>query len=115
MRSRLSLIPLGLAVLAFRSASADPLAYNFTIIDVPGATYTDSYGVNNAGAVVGGSELGGFLDAHGVFTPLHGLGDTPAYAYGINDADQIVTGTGVGRSLSTLTVRLQPFRPRAAY
>jgi uncharacterized membrane protein len=67
---------------------------SFTTIDVPGATRTAAYGINNSGQIVGWfrDALGDhvFLDTGGSFTTINAPGATNTYAYGINDSGQIV-------------------------
>jgi probable HAF family extracellular repeat protein len=65
----------------------------FTLLDVPGATYTQAFGINNHGQIVGvygdaSTPQQGFLYDGGVFTPL-----SVTVAWGINDAGQIVGTT----------------------
>jgi probable HAF family extracellular repeat protein len=68
---------------------------SFTQIDVPGATDTTAFGINDTGQIVGAffdsaGVAHGFLDAGGNFTQIDVLGATRTDAYGINDAGQIV-------------------------
>jgi probable HAF family extracellular repeat protein len=68
----------------------------FTTIDVPGATYTQASGINNAGQIVGGffdsnGISHGFLKVGGTFRTIDAPGATLAFASGtiatgINDA-----------------------------
>jgi len=62
-------------------------AYSFTSLDVPGATATEAYGINDAGSVVGS-----YYDATGwysftyngsSYSSLNVPGATAAIAYGI--------------------------------
>jgi uncharacterized membrane protein len=64
-------------------------------LDVPGATGTYAWGINNSGQIVGGYSAGGrghgfLLDVDGSYTTLDVPGATSTDAYGINDAGQIV-------------------------
>jgi len=64
-------------------------------IDVPGATYTQPWGINDSGQIVGfyfdatGVEHG-FLYVDGVFTTIDAPGATGTQLFGINDQGQIV-------------------------
>ena len=69
---------------------AQATTYSFTTIDVPGATSTFAYGINDAGQIVGTSGGHGFLDTAGRFTPIDVPGAFSTSAYGINDSGQIV-------------------------
>lgn len=75
----------------------------FATIDVPGAIYTQVYGINNVGQIVGGyanlsSGSHGFVFSNGTFTNIdapetlttYPQNDGTAVASGINDAGQIV-------------------------
>jgi probable HAF family extracellular repeat protein len=68
---------------------------SFTTIDVPGAVFTNAYGINDSGQIVGrfGDATGnfhGFLDTDGSFTTIDVPGAMMTNAYGINDSGQIV-------------------------
>lgn len=86
------------------SSSAWAVTYTFTTIEVPGATGTQAFGINDAGQIVGTFEDAtfvphGFLrDSGGGFTTLDVPGATRTEASGINDAGLIVgffeNGTG---------------------
>ncbi|HEY3197518.1 MAG TPA: PEP-CTERM sorting domain-containing protein, partial [Nitrospirales bacterium] len=66
----------------------------FTPINVPGASSTLAHGINDAGQIVGGYNVGsgyhGFLYSGGSFTPIDVPGASSTQANGINDAGQIV-------------------------
>ena len=85
---------LGLVVAAFASSvSAAP--YTFTTLNVPGASETQAFGINNAGQVVGtfansGSGSHGFINTGGTFTTLDVPGASGTGAGGINNAGQVV-------------------------
>src|SRR5262249_4245487 len=70
-------------------------AGSFTTIDVPGASFTQAYGINDAGQIVGvfssATGGGGFLDTAGSFTTINvpGAGGGTS-ANGINNLGQIV-------------------------
>jgi uncharacterized membrane protein len=55
----------------------------FTTIDFP-AEFTQPYGINDAGKIVGYGSRGGFLDTNGIFTAVPGI------PHGINNSGQIV-------------------------
>ncbi len=67
---------------------------SFTAIDYPGVDYTEPFGINNNGAVVGfywdGYATHGFLYAHGSFITLDMPGADATQPYSINDKGQIV-------------------------
>jgi probable HAF family extracellular repeat protein len=75
-RSLLSAV-LSLTVLLGTLVAAQDASYTFTPIDVPGASATLAYGVNNKGQIVGYYSLPGqyawhgFLYTPGVFTPFN--------------------------------------------
>ena len=81
----------------------------FTTIDVPGASETFAYGINETGQIVGtfvdATGAHGFLDTGGVFTTLNAPGANHTEAWGINKAGQIVgwfnDGTGTHGYLAT--------------
>lgn len=80
--------------LAMFAASAHA-GYVFTTIDYPGATFTDVRGINNAGQIVGYTDLGGFLYSAGTFTPLPAApGGLVVGAHGINDGGTIIGAAG---------------------
>ena len=63
----------------------------YTTFDVPGATGTSAWSINDAGEIVGYSSAGGFLDKDGVFTSINDPhGGSSTQAYGINNRGQIV-------------------------
>ena len=70
--------------------------YTYTALDVPGATATYGYGINDAGQIVGSyvhsqSVFSGFLlDVDGSYTPINVPGAYQTWAYGINGSGQIV-------------------------
>jgi probable HAF family extracellular repeat protein len=93
----LTLVAMGSSLGSLQVGWADLVSYTFTTIDAPGATSTTAYGINNAGQIVGIGN-GGFLDTHGVFTPLPnipGITNSSPAALGINDAGQIVASVDV--------------------
>jgi probable HAF family extracellular repeat protein len=83
-------------------ASAWALTYTFATIDVPGAGFTQAFGINNAGQIVGvfGDATGrhGFLKTGTTYTPIDVPGASGTEAFGINDMGQVVgafdDGTG---------------------
>lgn len=66
----------------------------FVTFDVPGATYTVAYGVNDLGQIVGSYANGfgqfGFLYSQGAFQTLDVPGSSFTVAQGINDQGEIV-------------------------
>jgi probable HAF family extracellular repeat protein len=81
----------GLFVLVAPSHSAYATDYTFTTLDVPGGNNTATYGVNDAGQIVGsfasnsGTGVHGFLYSGGVFTQIDVPGGTYTEAFGINN------------------------------
>jgi len=75
-------------------SSANAATFSFTQIDVPGASSTQAFGINDAGQIVGGfaDSTGGhgFLFTGGSFTQIDVPGASVTQAQGINDAGQIV-------------------------
>jgi probable HAF family extracellular repeat protein len=57
---------------------------------LPGATFTQSYGINNHGQVVGYTDFDAFVWQHGKMTALPRLAGGGTAAYDINDRGQIV-------------------------
>jgi len=75
--------------------AAQAAGYTFTTIDVPGASLTYAYDINNVGQIVGfyddDSGDHGFLrDAAGRVTTIDGPGAISTEATGINDAGHVV-------------------------
>jgi len=70
--------------------------YTYTALDVPGATATYGYGINDAGQIVGvyfdmdATAHGFLLDVAGSYTTLDVPGAVLTWPLGINDAGQIV-------------------------
>ena len=75
----------------------------------PGSYYTNVYGINNAGLIVGNYNAAanapehGFQYSTGTYTTIDVPGDFATQVYGINNAGQIVgafydshSGTGTG-------------------
>ena len=67
--------------------------YAFTLIDYPGAQFTQPFGINNKGQVALGTDLGSFVYQGGSFNPLPA---PPAGIFlganGINDSGTVVGG-----------------------
>jgi uncharacterized membrane protein len=65
--------------------------YNFTTLDDPNGSNTQTYGINNAGQIVGGINIfgHGFLLSGGTYTTLDD-GSAGTNAWGINGPGQIV-------------------------
>jgi hypothetical protein len=72
------------------SASAAQAAYTVVPLTVPGSTFTQLFGVNDAGQVVGGSSLGGFVYSGGTFTFLPSINGVLPTAFGISNAGLVV-------------------------
>jgi probable HAF family extracellular repeat protein len=69
-------------------AGTGAFTYTFTTIDVPGATYTEAFGINDSGHITGycGSANCNFIDVGGSFTLVYVFGEF----LGINNSDNIV-------------------------
>lgn len=89
-------VALAVGLLAGASRSDAAMIYDFTILDVPGATSTVATGINDVGQIVGNytdaSGNHGFVKAGSVYTPL----DQPGEVGGVNNAGQIVGVTSDG-------------------
>ena len=77
------------------STTSPVLAATFTAINVPGATSTQAFGINERSQIVGFyfdgvGELHGFLLDRGTFTTIDAPGATSTEALGINAGGQIV-------------------------
>lgn len=76
------------------NATAQPNVVQFVSFDVPGASLTRAFDVNNLGAVVGRFDnqngTHGFLYSGGQFTTIDFPGSSFTVAIGINDSGQIV-------------------------
>ena len=77
-----------LLALAF-SQPALAITYNYTQIDVPGASFTVAVGINNSGQVTGfyqdGSGQHGFVLSDGVYSPVNYPGAFSTDAFGISN------------------------------
>src|SRR5690349_14154975 len=73
------------------SAWSRAASFTFTIIDVPGASLTEAFGINDAGQIVGPSGNGhGFLKDGATFTTIDVPDANSTTVFGINGAGQIV-------------------------
>jgi len=83
-----------LFALALPGISAGAGSYTFKDITHPGATYTEAYGINNDGQVVGywGDDYHdyGFVYSDGSFTPLNYPGATDTEVLGISNNGTLV-------------------------
>ena len=89
----LGVLFLGMVFGGGKAALAD--SYSFTTVNVPGASDTIAYGINNSGQVVGyfgdGSGFHGFVDTGGVFSTINDPSATAStLAHGINSSAQVV-------------------------
>ena len=97
----LLLMILALLGLALSPASA-AATYNVTDLGtLPGGTYSNAYGLNGSGQVVGGADNASgyraFLWSGGTMTSLGTLpGGSYSSAYGINGSGQVVGGATAG-------------------
>jgi len=102
-----SLIAVIAAVAACAMSLPARAGYVITSFDVPGATETSAYGINNAGTVVGyyadetGAYRGFSRTAAGVYTILHCPGAANTLASAINNVGTIV-GTGTDADYNAL-------------
>jgi probable HAF family extracellular repeat protein len=91
------LMALGMLVGLTGDTKAQP-SYSFTTLDPPGSTYTEAYGINNSGQIVGkyvdAGGQHGFLFDQGSYTTLDVPGAASTSASGINDSGQIVGSYG---------------------
>ena len=93
MRHAAKLLLLVIASATFALAGQKPQSPQFIPVEVPGATATFVYGINNAGAVVGyytGTSSSGFVYQNGVFTPLNVPGSGGTVPTAINNLGQVV-------------------------
>ena len=95
MKSLATFTLLCLALLATSTATlADPITFNITTIDVPGATSTAAIGINNAGQIAGSytnaTGTHGFIDTNGVFTTVDVPGSSFTQITSINNVGQMV-------------------------
>jgi len=83
-----------LAIALFASSAGAGTIYEFTILDVPGASSTTASGINESGQIVGSytdsSGSHGFVLDGSTYTAIDYAGATSSSAGGINDVGQIV-------------------------
>jgi len=72
------------------SATAAQATYSVVPLQVPGATNTQPWAVNDFGQIVGGSSLGGFVYSAGTFTFLPSIDGVLPAAFGISNAGLVV-------------------------
>jgi len=89
------LLVVALSSLVFFTPSPAAADYVITTVDVPDATATTAYAINDRGQIVGeftdgGGKSHGFLRSNGQFTPIDVPGATRTSARGINNTGQIV-------------------------
>jgi uncharacterized membrane protein len=90
-----TLLLCGIVALAGVDTAWADVVYSFTTIDVPGASSTSAYGINDSSQIVGDyyDSTGmshGLVDTGGSFTTIDVPGGSYSHAYGINDSGQIV-------------------------
>lgn len=93
-----------LVLTAVASASAQPGAYTYTKINVPGSVYTEATGVNNSGHVVGTYQdttgrTHGFVYNGTTYTTIDFPNSNYNYVFGVNAAGQMVGGYSVSNPL----------------
>ncbi|MBV8573832.1 MAG: hypothetical protein JOZ58_02170, partial [Acetobacteraceae bacterium] len=70
------------------------MSYSFQTMNVPGDTFTELLGINNAGFIVGfhgqATNLAFFIPPGGTFTPVTAPNATQTDAVGINNNNQVV-------------------------
>ena len=68
------------------------LEFTYTSVDVPGALVTSLTGINNAGQIVGGTQVPAraFVGSGGIFTPLSFSEGTSTSAFDINNNGAVV-------------------------
>ncbi len=90
-------LTLAAASLAFAASTAHAV-YSITLVDYPGAVFTDIRAINNSGRIAGyasldGTNTFGFTYLGGVFTAFPPApGGVSTYAHGINDAGVVAGG-----------------------
>jgi probable HAF family extracellular repeat protein len=94
MPRHLLLILLAVSCLCKSLSTAHAASYTFTPLDVPGASQTRAFEINDRGQIVGwftdATGVHGFLTDGATFTPIDVPGATETNALGINTAGQIV-------------------------
>lgn len=81
------------------AASVAHATYGITLVDYPGAGFTDIRAINNSGRIAGyasfdgGTTTFGFTYLGGVFTAFPAIPGVSTYAHGINDAGVVAGGT----------------------
>jgi tetratricopeptide (TPR) repeat protein len=93
---------LAASVLASPALAQKPPRYVFTSFDPPGSSYTQAYGLNHGGTIVGyfsnaTSSFNGYVYSGGIFTQFDVPGAQKTFLNGINDS-----GTIVGNYLDAL-------------
>src|SRR5579859_3845446 len=89
---------LACCVVAFASTLVHA-TYGITLVDYPGAVFTDVRAINNSGQIAGyasfdGVNTFGFSYSAGTFTAFAPLpGGVSTYAHGINDSGVVAGGT----------------------
>ena len=100
-------------VLCWAPYQAVGSSFEFVIIDAPGASYTQAYGINDSGQIVGqysapGISNLGFLLSGNSFTLFQIPGALSTVPLGINDSGQIVgyysDATGIGHGFLATNV-----------
>jgi uncharacterized membrane protein len=96
-------LPLLLLLVAIADAIPAQAAYNYTSIDYPGATFTQVFGINNSGKLVGEAMIGAttitfeYDSKKRTFAVLPNVPGAPITgALGINDAGVITGSAGDG-------------------
>src|SRR5438132_11927584 len=87
------LMGVGLFLGVAGQAKAAQPSYAFSTIDVPGAAFTEAFGINSSGRIVGAygnPDVHGFVLDDGSDTTMDVPGATRTEAVGINPSGQIV-------------------------
>ena len=100
LRGRLIVMTAVLLLAGAAAASAQPGAYTYTKVNVPGSVFTEASAINNAGQVAGTYQdttgrTHGFLYNGTTYTNIDYPGSNYNYVFGINAAGQLVGGYSV--------------------
>ena len=81
------------AIVLAIAAPAEAKTYALTPYAVPGSTFTQLWGLNDHGVLVGADDSGGFIDDHGTITVVNQPG-TSGFVTGISNTGVAVGGDG---------------------
>ena len=75
------------------TSSAHAASWAITDVNVPGSSFTQTWGINNSGVIVGGDDFGGFIDTHGTFETINAPGAASTTLTGISSSGLAVGTT----------------------